>query len=776
MPRLTTLVSLLIASILSTSILAANTQPTVQSLGKMPLAFTKNLGQWDDRVLYRTNSGGATIWITKDGITYQFMRDISRGTRRVPGAFGIRDSSWAHAMRPYGSDAPASIDQLVITARFVDANPNPEIVADGQMEYKCNYFLGNDPTKWHTNVPNYEAVTLKDFYPGVDLKLSSDANNQATYEFTATPGADNSKVKVTFEGVEDTSIDADRGTVLKTKWGEMVVSIGAPTNAAGPVSPHFIANEGKSTSVVGESQSLSGERGGALTLGYSTFLGGELDEEGKGIAVDNGGCVYVTGTTHSTDFPILNPFQLNHHGGYWHNDAFITKMDANGSHMIYSTFLGGTADDYVGGIAVDSRDGAYVTGYTASGDFPTLNPFQTDRAEDDVFVAKLNRYDGNLLYSTYLGGSAWDNGYGIAVDTSGCAYVTGYAFSSDFPTTFPPQAVSGIFVTKFSCSGNSVIYSTRIVGGSASSIAVDNMGQAYITGVCTSPGFPIVNAFQPVSGGDYDAFVSKLSVSGGSFVYSTYLGGGGVDQGDAIAVDDRGNAYVTGYTESSSNFPIKSSVRTYQGRRDAFVTKICATGDSLVFSTYLGGWMSDGGQGIAVDVLGNSVVTGYTMSPDFPLLHPFQSFHSAAYADAFVTELSSSGDSLVYSTYLGGRVHNGGHGIVFGAIRNAFVVGTTSSFDFPVLDPCQMYHGGSDAFVTKLVWTPDYPCGDANTDETVDLQDAVFLINYIFAGGPAPQQMTLGDVDCSGSINIADAVRLIIYLFSSGPAPCSECE
>ena len=244
MPRLTTLVSMFIAAILCGSLLAANTQPTIQSFNKMPLAFTKNIGQWDDRVLFRANAGGATMWFTKDGVTYQFTRRIdhdgntsSRHSSESwnPDNFGSGHSreggnpgsSWGGPQFAPGHDfdqARDSIEQLVLTAKFVGANPNPEVIAEGQMEYKCNYFLGNDPTKWHTDVPNYEAITLKDIYPGIDLKYSGDGNGQAAYEFIASPNADIAQIKVAYEGAEETSLDTDGRLILKTKWGDMIAA------------------------------------------------------------------------------------------------------------------------------------------------------------------------------------------------------------------------------------------------------------------------------------------------------------------------------------------------------------------------------------------------------------------------------------------------------------------------------------------------------------------------------------------------------------------------
>ena len=209
-------------SLLIVSALMATTNPNsstaIQKMDQMPLSFTKNMGQWDDRVLFRANAGGATMWFTKEGVTYQFTRRVDTRSDAVP-TLGLDSRLRGNDKGGGNSIETDSIEQLVLTAKFIGANPNPEVVVEGQMVYKCNYFIGNDPTKWHTDVPNYEAITLKDIYPGIDLKYSGDGNGQAVYEFIATPGADIAQIRVEYEGAEETSLDADGRLTLRTKWG-----------------------------------------------------------------------------------------------------------------------------------------------------------------------------------------------------------------------------------------------------------------------------------------------------------------------------------------------------------------------------------------------------------------------------------------------------------------------------------------------------------------------------------------------------------------------------
>ncbi len=785
---LTVLSLLVISTLMATT--TPNSSTAIQKMSQMPLAFTKNMGQWNDRVLFRASVGGATMWFTKEGVTYQFTRRVDTDNTPPVGPVSRGDllaSTGADPNAPIpllraagGVSDRDSIEQLILTAKFVGANPNPEAVAEGQMEYKCNYFLGNDPTKWHTDVPNYEAITLKDIYPGIDLKYSGDNNGQAAYEFIAVPSADIAQIKVEYEGAEETSIDSDGRLILKTKWGDMVATDPA-TKSTGLASPRFVANAEHALGFAADGQNLAQANSGTLTLSYSTYLGGGGGDGGYGgVAVDSSGNAYVTGSTYSSDFPTSNPYQTDQ--GSW--DVFVTKLSCTSDGLIYSTYLGGGSDDWGEGIAVDDSGNAYVTGSTWSSDLPTLSSYQTDQGGVDAFVTKLSSSGNSLIYSTYLGGESYDEGQGIAVDGSGGAYVTGSTQSSDFPALNPIQTFQGyndVFVTKLSSSGNSLAYSTCLGGGSEDygwDIAVDDSDNAYVTGRTSSSDFPTLNPYQTYQG-SVDAFVAKLSSSGSSLIYSTYLGGSGAENEydsdyhmGGIAVDDNGNVYVMGSTYSS-DFPTLNPYQAYQGNIDVFMTEFSSTGNSLIYSTYLGGSGNDWGEDIAIDGSGNAYVTGVTYSSDFPTENPYQTYQGSN--DAFVTKLSKTGNSLIYSTYLGGGDGDAGWGLAVDGSGNAYVTGSTLSYDFPTLNPYQMYQFW-DAFVTKLSWTPDYICGDADGEGTINIADVVYLIAYIFSGGPAPNPLASGDADCGGDINIADCVYLISYIFSGGPQPCTGCK
>lgn len=380
---------------------------------------------------------------------------------------------------------------------------------------------------------------------------------------------------------------------------------------------------------------------------YSTFLSGSGNDSGSGIAVDNTGAAYITGTTDSVNFPLsLTPAQGVSGGG---SEAFITKLDAAGSALLYSTYLGGGATDNSNGIAVDSVGAAYVTGITDSTNFPVVSAKQAvyGGGFSDAFVTKLNAAGSAFTYSTYLGGTVDESGHAIAVNASGEAYVTGFTTSADFP---------------------------------------------------------IMNPLQGSFGGVADAFVSRLSAAGSALVYSTFLGGTESEHGKGIALDASGAAYVTGDT-NFTDFPVVNPIQgSFGGLADGFVSKINPAGSALVYSTYLGGSDSDFAQGIAVDVNGSAYVTGYTLSTDFPVVEPVQgALASVNFLDAFVTKINPQGTALTYSTYLGGTLSDDSIAIAVDSTQSAYIAGQTASTDYPLLSPVQGVYGGLvDAFVSKL--------------------------------------------------------------------------
>ena len=487
-------------------------------------------------------------------------------------------------------------------------------------------------------------------------------------------------------------------------------------------------------------------------LVYSTYLGGSTGlggggDEGLGITVDASGNAYVTGVTHSTNFPTtLGAFQAVLGGD---QDAFVTKLSPTGSALVYSTYLGGLDQDEGFGIAVDSLGNAYVSGFTASTNFPTTPAaFQTALGGGfgDAFVAKLDPTGSALVYSTYLGGVDFDAGFGIALDTSSNAYVTGFTASTNFPTT--PGAFQTVFtggdafVAKLDPTGSALVYST-LLGGSfddrGQGIAVDAAGNAYVTGSTQSADFPTTpGAFQTTFGGGGDAFVTKLTPTGSGLVYSTYLGGNDDDEGLAIAVDISGNAYVTGFTISAT-FPTTPGAfqTTLGGGGDAFVTKLNHTGSSLVYSTYLGGSGEEAGLGIAVDALPNpnAYVAGTTQSSDFPTTPgAFQTTFGGA-EDAFVAQIT---EVTLPPGPFSARVTGGGTINVVGGIASFHFI-VQQQTDGMLSGRLQYINHVSGARVQSVTYTTLVIIANAATFDgscTVDGAPCTFHVNVTDNGEP----------------------------------------
>ncbi|OFV96568.1 MAG: hypothetical protein A3H28_15980 [Acidobacteria bacterium RIFCSPLOWO2_02_FULL_61_28] len=445
----------------------------------------------------------------------------------------------------------------------------------------------------------------------------------------------------------------------------------------------------------------------ANALQYATYLGGTGTDIGTAIAVDSLGNAYLTGHTDSTSFPTTaGALQRTSAGG---PDAFVSRLNANGSALTFSTYLGGDRTDRGFGIALDAPGNIYITGRTNSANFPTASPFQANNGGlFDAFAAKLNPVGSSLMYATYYGGTQDDYGYGIAADGTGGAYLTGFTESNNFPTINPIQSIFGggtcgvtpdtfpcpdVFVAKLNPAGSAPVYSTYLGGGNDDegySIAVDSSGAAYLTGVTVSTDFRTANPFQAVNGGGEDAFVAKLNPGGSQLVYSTYLGGAGEEAGNGIAVDSSGSATVAGYTQSSA-FPLVYSLHLRASIIEAFVTKFTPLGSQLVYSTFLGGNSTDQAFGIAVDPSGTAYVVGGTQSSNFPTASPLQgTFAGGTCGTAFDTFTCPDGfiARLVFRSALnpGGVVNNAsyapGAAVAGGSIAAAFGTDLAASLVF----------------------------------------------------------------------------------------------
>ncbi len=666
--------------------------------GQLPRSFVPNLGQSDAVVHYQAHA--------MDGLLF------------------FEDAAVVLSLPATGSG------QQVIHLHFDGISETHRVVDAEQLPGKVNYLIGNQPSGWLTDVPTYRSIIYEQLYPGIDLRYDGDQSTlKGTY--TLVPQAEPSRIRWHYEGVT--------GARLDEKTGDLLLALDDGSTLIEKAPSAWQTKDGVRVNVtVNYALLADGSVGFApgdydanmpLTIDpllvYSTYLGGSAFDGAKSVAVDFAGNAYITGVTHSTNFPTYNSISNALQDG---SDAFVVKINSTGTELVYATYLGGSngedefGSERAGGIAVDSSGNTYVTGCTNSADFPTVNPIQATHGATtncDVFVSKLNAAGNALIYSTFLGGSGADAANAIAVDDQGSAYIAGEAGKG-----FPGSSFTSsghVFVTKINPAGSAVEFSWFFGGNSyeyATGIAVDSTHNLYVVGNTYSTDFPVLNAAQATKGGgssnNHDAFVTKIQADGSALVYSTYLGGSKTDEASGIALDKLGNAYITGVTQSL-DFPIKNAYQpTYGGERgDAFVTKLNATGNAFVYSTYLGGnndenYFSGHGPygGIAVDSNYNAFVTGYTCSTNFPTLGSFlRAMTGSCYA--FVTQFNAAGSGLAFSTLIGtqsgGSNDASGTGIALDAQGIVYVAGETNATDFLKMNPLQpSYAGMYDAFVSKI--------------------------------------------------------------------------
>ncbi|MFH2056440.1 MAG: SBBP repeat-containing protein [bacterium] len=445
-------------------------------------------------------------------------------------------------------------------------------------------------------------------------------------------------------------------------------------------------------------------------LSYSSYLGGSGHDHGRAIAVDDFGDVYVLGETESFDFPTVS-CAFDTGGGQ--RDLFVTKLKSDGQNIVYSTYIGGSGIEEAGGIALDAAGRAYIAGTTTSTDFAVTAAIQPQLAGgQDCFLLALEHDGRALMYSTYLGGSGEDGVGGLAVDQYGNAHLAGYTTSADYPLKNALQknrlGPQDAVITKLSRDGSSLVFSTYLGGSAddgAADVAVDNQGDIYVVGNTGSTDFPIRHALRNGSAGQQDAWLVKLDRSGSRLQFGTYLGGSGDDFAASIALDQAGHAYVNGST-ASQDFPIYAAFQPtnagpwYQPL-DLFLCKFTAAGDAFVFSTYLGGSDYDFLGNLAVDWQGNVYVAAATFSTDFPQVKPLRGRNR--HQDLVLAKFPPRGDSLLFSTYLGGVGNDWATSVALSPDGQIFLTGDTRSPDFPVVRPLQRFNasGAFDAIVVR---------------------------------------------------------------------------
>ena len=618
-------------------------------------------------------------------------------------------------------------------------------------------FQGSDAARWTSSAPLYVNAVYRRVYPGIDLNMHGHGRD-VEMDFVVASGGDPRRIEMAFDGATAVATDAERRLVVKTPNGSLRLLEPRLYQYSGSRFGPRLGPDPKAKYVVTRDNHVRFEVSAYdptkplvidPVLEYSTFFGGEdFESTTQPVATDTAGNVYVAGGTFSYDFPTTpgaydrtcgSDGLCSTDGFEIFSDVFVSKIDASGR-LVYSTFLGGDLGDNAAGVAVDPAGNAYVTGWTFSPNFPTttgafqrtFRPGEFEEVATDAFVAKLDPTGSALLYSTYLGGgptltvgNGGDIALAIATDNSGRAFVTGHTDAFDFPVTPSayqpgPGGATDAFLTVLNPAGSALEYSTYLGGSdwdSSTGLAIDSGGKAYVTGLSLSANLPTTpGVVQGTLGGVRDAFVAKFdpAASGASsLVYSTFLGGSGYDQAQAIAVDGAGNAYVTGFTVSH-DFPVKNGCQTAcvecsLNEGDVFLTKLNPTASTLLYSTYFGGSGLDAGLALFADDAGMAFVAGGSRSLDFPTKSPIQAWASAkGDAVVMVFDTTASGaDSLRFSTLLGGIDNDVAGGVARGLGGSIVVSGRTLSPDFPIQSATQeKYGGGLDLFVARLCLTP----------------------------------------------------------------------
>jgi len=714
--------------------------------GNVPLMFEANQGQTDSKVRFLSRGGGYSIFLTSGGIVLALRPfEIASPTNASSAPLPNRNRS-----RPSRVRQPERVSRdeksMVLAIDLLGAAANPTIVGEEALRTRINYFIGRDPTKWRRNVPTYGKIRYRNVYPGIDLVYYGN-NHRVEYDFDLAPGADATQIQFEVKGADALNIDSAGNLVLTKGTSELRFQApllyqeikGIRARVPGTYVLHDSTHVGFEVGAYDATKPLVIDP----VLVYSTFLGGSSDDFSNGIAVDSAGDAYVVGITDSPDFPLatIGPY----------NSAqfrmFLTKLDPTGSTLLFADYFGGTSGlDGAYAVALDSSGNAYVTGNAMSSDFPVVNAYQsTLSGSQDAFLAKFSADGSSIIYSTYLGGSnltyvggaTTQIGSSVSVDPAGEAVVAGITMATDFPTTNAYQrSVSADqsgdwgeygFVTKFAGDGASLVYSTYLAGSTLNAndsctgcfpvseildVVTDASGNAYVTGYTTTTDFPVTSgAFATIFPAYLSSsFVSKFT-SSGAIVYSTYLGGLVDSYLDAIAVDVTGSAYVTGYDWAGDNFPIVTTSicdPSAAACNGAIIAKLDPKGASLMYSTFLGTSNNMFGQKIKVDANGDAFIVGSDVQ--FDLANPIEEFAGGA-GNVVVAEIDPSASTLLMATFLGGQVWDAASGLALDSKGAAYVTGETQSIDFPVTQSAfQTALGGqTDTFVSKIDPTTNAP-------------------------------------------------------------------
>jgi hypothetical protein len=641
----------------------------------LPLFFIPNPGQAPSEVHYMIDTPAFTAGFTSRGAIFK------SGGRQV------------HLQ--YRGASPATLS------------------AEDALPGHANFLLGNEPAQWHRDLPLYGKIRFTGLYRGIVATYAADGQRIKS-EYTVAPGFEPNQLILDYPDSTSILVSQDGNLLVRGEGIEIEerAPIAFQVNGKGREVPvdcrfHLLSP----TTVSFELGDYDATKPLIIdpSITYSTYLGGSGITSITSVALDSSTNLYVTGWTDSIDFQINGALEASNRGGV---DVFVAKLNANGTALVYATYIGGRSDDRGAGIAVDSSNNAWVTGSTTSSDFPLVSQLGAFGGNRDAFVFRLNSLGNAFVFSTYLGGAGQDQGTAIALDTSGNAYVAGDTTSNNFPVQGAVQSALGgktdAFLTKFTPSG-SILFSTYLGGSQdehAGAVAV-NSSSVYVAGGTFSTNFPVTNPYQAANGGNQDAFVTQIALSGSPIFYSTYLGGNGgaagnPEQANALAVDSSGNMYVAGVT-NSTNFPTTTGAfqTAAGGSQDGFVTKINSSGTTLAYSTYFATYGFDWLSGLAIDNSGNAYLAGYTSGVNFPQVGALQVFKGGY--DAIVGKLNPTGNGLLFSTYFGGTGSDQANAIAVDANGNIFVAGQTASYDLTTQSPIQAGNiSGNTGWITRM--------------------------------------------------------------------------
>jgi hypothetical protein len=754
---------IVIVTLVVTSVAMAQQSKTVEAdtnYGKLPLIFEANQGQTDPAVKFLVHGEGYTAFLTSNGLT-----------------LSLRSSE-----PPISENLSAPNTSRALQLNFLGAHNNPLVTGENKQPGKVNYFLGANPALWQTNVPTYAQVRYSDVYPGINL-LYHGTDRQLEYDFEVQPGADPRAIKFEVRGAEQIKLDAHGNLLLKTTDGELRLqcpTVYQQFHGQRVVADGRYVIEG-STHVSFEVAHYDASQPLVIdpVLIYASYLGGTGADQANGIAVDSTGSVYLAGTTTSVNFPGANLGTLAQNT----NHVFVAKLNAAGTQLIYADYIGGNNADGAAALVLDSANDVYVTGSTQSSNFPVINAFQsTQPGPNSGFLTQVSADGSNLVYSTYLGGNTFDQPTGIAIDSANEVYVAGYTMSTNFPVENAYQSAAlananGMFgtygfLTKFSAGGTSLVYSTYFAGNlngaqpspnyraikplpdsagnlppssAIGALALDANGNAYLAGTTNTYNFPTTEGAYltsyNVSGNSGVGFVSKFS-GAGALDYSTYFYGS--DTYDltiaGIAVDAIGSAYITGNGQNYTAFPITTTSicdpETYgPACGQAFVAKFDSAGATLLYSTYLGPYNYANAQAITLDSSNDAYVVAQTSSSSFQTENAIEGYSNQN--DLIVVEIDPAASTQLFATYLGGSGDDSPGGIAVDASGNIYIEGTTSSTDFPVTQGAfqGQLTGSTNTFIAKI---------GAGSAPTVSLSPDILQFSPLPVGSTSqPQQVTV---------------------------------